>query len=1179
MKILKLRIQNIHSLKGEFEIDFDKEPLKDSGIFAIVGPTGSGKSSILDAIVLALYNQTPRMKSLSKAEIDTHGAIMTQNTTESFSEIEYQVKEKRYRSKWSIHRARTGTLQDSKMELVSLPDETIFDLKKSEIPDKNAEIIGLSYDQFIKSVMLSQGEFAKFLKSDANERGELLEKITGTEIYRHLGQLAFEKQREEKQKLEWLQRDSEHIQILSAHERKTIENQLNELIAENQESEKQIADLQLNIQKVKNKNKLELEIDELNKQNQRAQQQLDLMNAEIQRLELHRKLQAIVPQLVDWKHLHNKYKQLKDSLLNVRTRIEQTNLQLAEITTALKQTAIKFQEIEETEPAFLEKIAQARQLDNSISVLSEKKKTTELEFAKLQAGLKKIQAELNHFQTDKELTDAKKAELDKWLVQNEIRKQLAERKEFLQSKIKEFSAKSHHTFQQTQLVRNYNDVVKDRHFWQNFYKQATSKLELKQQALKVALASVEYKIEDKSRLFDQREKLASDYKDFLTLIKLYQQFKELNATQKQFEANLSQTEIQLAQTIDKAQKYLHEIEISEYRIAELEAKLVREQLEAKYADDRLKLKPNEACFLCGALQHPYVQHYEKKGNHTENALGNEKKGLKKLQQQEKQLETQKATLVNEQNTLKQRIAENEQTLLLFKNEIVQIKAQLNLPDEIRKPQQLTELKEKTEARGKQLKEQIDILEKAEKMQAELRDENQVLQLVKNVADMEHEIAEIIRPFANLLPEKIFLQNLPDLVQVYVIEYTDKETTVRELQKQSDLLAVKIEQAEIQKHELAENFGQINNARKELLEVFENTKNQHFSLLQGKNTDDLINERQHRKDKLKDAISLAKNKLTQAKTLLEELDLKYKADDHELAQTQQQILENETGILAKTKGLELKSIAEIQAALLEEQTAKNIADNQKRNVDILEGNRKILENKQTERQQIKLSPKYPAELAKQEQWLNEWTTKNKEHLKQIGDYQSKLQHDDKQKVRFEALSANIDAQKKEFVRWDILNQMIGDSTGNKFSKYAQELTLKSLLALSNTHLKDLSDRYLLYKEPGQSELKVLDTFLGNTGRSIQTLSGGETFLLSLAMALGLADLAAENTRIDSMFIDEGFGTLDETSLDMALSVLEKLQNSTQRTIGIISHVQALKERISTHIALQKTSGGHSKLVVE
>ena len=151
----------------------------------------------------------------------------------------------------------------------------------------------------------------------------------------------------------------------------------------------------------------------------------------------------------------------------------------------------------------------------------------------------------------------------------------------------------------------------------------------------------------------------------------------------------------------------------------------------------------------------------------------------------------------------------------------------------------------------------------------------------------------------------------------------------------------------------------------------------------------------------------------------------------------------------------------------------------------------------------------------------------------------------------------------------------------FSTFAQGLTLKKLVLLTNERLQKLNDRYLLDMplEEEDDDLIIIDTYLGEERRSVRTLSGGETFIVSLALALALSDLASKNVKIESLYIDEGFGSLDPETLDVAISTLEQLQVESNKTIGIISHVDSLKERIETQIQLEKNSSGFSKIIIK
>ena len=153
-------------------------------------------------------------------------------------------------------------------------------------------------------------------------------------------------------------------------------------------------------------------------------------------------------------------------------------------------------------------------------------------------------------------------------------------------------------------------------------------------------------------------------------------------------------------------------------------------------------------------------------------------------------------------------------------------------------------------------------------------------------------------------------------------------------------------------------------------------------------------------------------------------------------------------------------------------------------------------------------------------------------------------------------------------------------GKQYANFAQELTMQQIILLANRRLSALSDRYVLVSpgEEGRSDLFVRDLYLGGMERSVKTLSGGETFILSLALALSLSDLASRNVKLDCLFIDEGFGTLDGDTLDVVISTLERLQEESEKTIAIISHVDSLKERINSQIRLIRDSSGLSNLQI-
>jgi exonuclease SbcC len=212
MRILKIGGKNLASLAGEFSVDFEQEPLASAGLFAISGPTGAGKSTLLDALCLALYDATPRLlkrgagSQLPDVGSDTVAAqdprsLLRRGASEAAAEVDFIGNDGgRYRASWSVRRAyrrASGALQSSEMALQRLSDLIMLGKTKTEVQDEIVQRIGLSFEQFTRAVLLAQNEFSAFLKTDENERGALLETLTGSAVYSDISKRAYERFRAE----------------------------------------------------------------------------------------------------------------------------------------------------------------------------------------------------------------------------------------------------------------------------------------------------------------------------------------------------------------------------------------------------------------------------------------------------------------------------------------------------------------------------------------------------------------------------------------------------------------------------------------------------------------------------------------------------------------------------------------------------------------------------------------------------------------------------------------------------------------------------------------------------------------------------------------------------------------------------------------------------------------------
>jgi exonuclease SbcC len=223
--------------------------------------------------------------------------------------------------------------------------------------------------------------------------------------------------------------------------------------------------------------------------------------------------------------------------------------------------------------------------------------------------------------------------------------------------------------------------------------------------------------------------------------------------------------------------------------------------------------------------------------------------------------------------------------------------------------------------------------------------------------------------------------------------------------------------------------------------------------------------------------------------------------------------------------------------------------------------------------LKLTSASSAELEEQEAQLKIELEGLRAH---IAGLKHQVQEHDAAQKRIRAQESAIRIQREECKKWERLHALIGSADGKKFRNFAQGLTFDLMVNHANTQLSRMTERYLLVRDTEQPlELNVVDNYQAGEVRSTRNLSGGESFIVSLTLALGLSNMASRNIRIDSLFLDEGFGTLDEETLETALEALAGLQQEG-KLIGIISHVGGLKERIRTRIKVEPGSAGKSRL---
>ncbi len=1007
MKIIELHFTNINNLKGEHRISFDQVPLSTASIFAIVGPTGSGKSTILDVITLALFNRIPRFnKAISKNEITKEASVLTHHTKQAQASIEYEIKGLRYKSVWSIATNRNDKLKDYEMTFYN-PDGSVADIKKSEVPLKNEEIIGLKYDQFVKAILLSQGEFAKFLKADKNVRGALLENLTGTTIYRKLGSKAYEKFKKVK---DILQKEKDLLgenTILNEEQRKQLEEELDAAQKDKSSIDQELLKFTKLLQIKADKNKIYALLATKKNEQLELQKTTQAFQKEQTQLSVHHKLSHLQGPLATYNDAVRNAAQSKKNLSEYKLDVERTNKQLQ--STIVEMARITQQQVVQSNfkkvmSAFESEIVK---LDNEITHLKQKGEET--------------RTRINNQKTDYLLS--------------------------LEDRIAPYKAIESLKLRGTVLRK----VIEDSKVNTKKSPVELKKIQAKEQEQLDRLRIIENHVETIEGI---KLKVAEEHKK----LEVYKGIKSSNEP-------LIQKTLTILETTKNQIELLRKQKEDALKIAELEE--LRENLQS-----------GEACPLCGSLEHPYTIHLPS----------------------------------NQQNKIVQQIQEAERRVLTHQEELTGYKNKLE--------------KSKTAI-------------------------NITLRTISDAQELLKQEHNTCQKLMSQVGEKVVLdvKQVAQLIQVKTTKFQKEAAAIDaivEIAQNKNLTA--------QYEELGVNIVKYLNVRKERNEKY-----------QGSDINAVMN-------KLQDSFEGHKAEITKLTTVIEKESDSLQRDEH-LVESIRKELE------PKIVKLGFSNLTEISANLLDESTLQELTQKQdalkERTIRIsteINNYNKELEAREKE----DLDP--ATSLAALEEIINGKNNQAAEFNKLAITNQEKLKRDNEDQEKIKAREKKINELNQEFDKWSLLNQMIGDATGNKFANFAQGLTLKNLLVYANQRLRNLSDRYQLTMPKEEGSLLVIDNYQGDSIRSIKTLSGGETFLISLALALSLSDMASKNVALGCLFIDEGFGTLDSDTLELAMTTLETLQSESQKAVGVISHVEALKERIDVQIKLKMNAQGHSEIEV-
>jgi exonuclease SbcC len=1139
MKILAIRGKNLASLAGDFEIDFAKGPLAESGLFAITGPTGSGKSTLLDALCLALFDETPRLNFARGPEIWSGAeeserlksndvrSLLRRGAVEASAEVDFVGRDGRpWRATWSVGRARgkkTGRIQAQTVSLVSLDTNEAEGGTKTESLTAIVDKLGLTFDQFRKSVLLAQGDFAEFLKADAADRSQLLQRMTGTEIYEQVSRTAHVKAKEVKDRLESLRLVLESLSILTDEERATLEGEAADAAAKEktlQARERLLEELQRRCRGAR-----ELEEAARRKTDEAQKAEQEAVAAEAQTRKAAEDVKASMQALEEAKTAREVRRPELEKARALDVRVE-------EAARALGQASKKEEEGK-------------RRLDEA---LEEARKS-----------------QIREEKARKALTD-----LETWLKENEASRLVAEKWDSWERNLTELAATANETSEATEkrdaaarALTEANGRLSD----------ASSRLE----KLETELRDTASKRKDAEARHaavpaaTHRERLA-------TLGKTLELIARLESVADRARAAVdekSEAEREIASATEELARRREEESDAKRRLALFEpalpeAKLALTQLEAAMSldDRRGELMDGKPCPLCGSTEHPWAKegaplesavhaqrdrvrdlekdigkHREDAGRSDVAAVAEEKRVAGGSERAKKAAEKLAASVVA-WTTLTPGLAGSDLSLdpadeavrtVLERRRGEGQEEQKHLAAELTRHDDLGgEVRDLLKAeelfRGEQQNARGSLEEVSRKLQETATAQDRAAERLEALAAAAARELDLLLPVLSGRPELASIAGaMPGAVRVALKEEADAFVRKSEKAAEGRLEVATAEAAVLEKRSVAEERGSTARGLAEetrgLTEARDKLREVRRTLLEGRPAEDIEKE-------------------LETDLLIRETVLGEQRQDAGKAST------GASGSRATAK-----AAAEVSHDA-SERARKETADLTK-----------ALEESGAGTGEADVDVALADARASLEMARGETTAKEASRI-----------HDDANKTKRTAKGAELEAERKASEVWLTLDALIGSSTGDKFRKFAQSLTLEALVQATNVHLKDLARRYALERIPGTDmDLQVIDTYMGDEPRSVNSLSGGETFLVSLALALGLSSLATRRTRIESLFIDEGFGALDSDTLEKALAALDALQGAGRR-IGIVSHVTALNERIGLRVAVIPDGSGRSKVSV-
>ena len=1073
MKILQIRFKNLNSLVGEWTIDLTHPAYVADGIFAITGPTGAGKSTILDAICLALYGRTPRLSKVNASGNE----IMSRQTGDCFAEVTFETQKGRFRCHWSQRRARTkptGELQAPKHEIILADSGDIVDSSIRGVAERIVDATGMDFDRFTRSMLLAQGGFAAFLQAGPDERAPILEQITGTEIYSRISILVHERLAAARDALGLLEAETRGIAVLDADQALALQRECDAAIQSEAAWAAKVETGRKAVAWLERIAALRREIDGMAAETKALHDDVDAFQTDRERLALARRAATLEG---DWA-----------TLIAIRGQQEHDREAARDGLAALPghETAVAAQT--EALAAATSALANARDArENAAPTLKEVRG--------LDAILVTQQTAIADAETACRRDADQMAGLQKALKAEQMKRAAAQR---------ELDATA------ATLQAHEQDV------W-----------------LVGGLEGVEAQLRE---LLDRQKQMADREADRKRADAILAQKTKANkqgtALAAATQAALEKAEHDLQQAVEALQRLLDGRLLRELR-AERDA-LQRERAYLKriadLEDHRRHLEDGRPCPLCGATEHPFAA-----GNVP--VADDIDKRIAPLDAQIDEAEQQDATLRKledaKQVAHRQADAAISQTALAEQARQQAVSALADLDAELARVRTDIE-RRRAEVFAKLAPlgcSDIDLADPAAllaSLRARLKAWNETQRrrddLANGLVAIDGELRSLAERIDALATESADRRQRLDVRKV---EHDTSVARRRALfgERDADVVERELKQAEA---DAADAERQARDQHHVLSAAWQTARARHESLVSG------IARREPELVELGARFAAALAPLGFAD------EVAFQAA--RLPAPMRSDLERQERAL-DARQMDLKARRADREARLAAEAALHVTD----------------EDLGT------LAPQCETDAAALQ-----------DVRATIAGLRQRLRDDAAARERIRERQAAIEAQQAECRRWSELHELIGSADGKKYRNFAQGLTFELMIRHANLQLGKMSDRYWLVHDPARPlDLNVVDAYQAGEIRSTKNLSGGESFLVSLALALGLSQMTSRNVRVDSLFLDEGFGSLDEDALETALSTLAGLHQDG-KLIGLISHVGALKTRIAAQIEVVPRPGGRSVL---